>query len=261
MNDFPELHHEAAGTDLPPLLFLHGGNAASWSWEEQVPAFSDRLVLTLDLPGFGRCVDDDWPGLDGAADAIAARVVALGVDGPLDVVGLSGGGLAALHLAARHPGLVNTLLVTGPMLAPTSSALRAGAALQLAVWDQRWYWRAQSVVMGLPPVGRDLFVEHGLTIHRETMRRIVAEVYSTGGLPSGIAHYTGPLLALAGERESAYFRRSLRVLAREAPQTTVRLAPGMHHVWSVEDADLFNDVVRAWVDGAVEPRLLALDRA
>ncbi|MBE1876707.1 alpha/beta fold hydrolase [Myceligenerans pegani] len=258
MTDHPELHHEEAGSAHPPLLFLHGGTVAGWSWEEQVAAFSDRKVVTPDLPGFGRRARDDWPGLPGAADAVAKQLAELGITGPVDVVGLSFGGIVGLHVAARHPRLVRTLLVSGPMLAPAGIALRAAGRLQLGVWNAPWYWKAQAAAMGLPPDARDLFVRHGLTIRRDTMHRIASEIYPRGALPADISRYTGPLLGLAGARESAYFRRSLGALRRAVPQAEIRLAPGMHHMWSIEDTGLFNDVTASWLAGRVDPRLLPL---
>lgn len=52
-------------------------------------------------------------------------------------------------------------------------------------------------------------------------------------------------------------RRSLTTIAEAVPQAAVRLAPGMHHIWNVEDADLFNEVLRSWLAGTVDPRLRA----
>ncbi|RPF21151.1 alpha/beta fold hydrolase [Myceligenerans xiligouense] len=258
MTEYPELHHERAGSAHAPLLFLHGGTVAGWSWEEQVEAFTDRQVVTPDLPGFGRRARDDWPGLHGAADIVAEQLATLGVAGPVDVVGLSFGGLVGLHVAARHPGLVRTLLVSGPMLAPAGTAVRVAGRLQLSAWNAPWFWKAQATAMGLPAEAREVFVRHGLTIRRETMHRIAAEIYPRGGLPANISRYTGPLLGLAGARESAYFRRSLRALRQAVPQAEIRLAPRMHHIWSIEDTSLFNAVTGSWVEGRVDPRLLPL---
>ncbi|MFD9668405.1 hypothetical protein ACFWAY_43610 [Rhodococcus sp. NPDC059968] len=66
----------------------------------------------------------------------------------------------------------------------------------------------------------------------------------TGGLPSGLDHYAGPLLALAGEREPTEVARSFEALRRRLPRTVTR----MNHAWSIGDADLFTRVTRQWIE-------------
>ena len=84
-----------------------------------------------------------------------------------------------------------------------------------------------------------------------------AEVLA-GGIPANLNRYRGPLLVIAGEKDQALVRNSLRLIASAAPQAQLRLAPGMHHIWSAEDPDLFNEVLRSWLHGTTDPRLLRL---
>ena len=125
------------------------------------------------------------------------------------------------------------------------------------------FWRAQARAFGLPADSRELYVEHGLSIDRENARRMLAEVYA-GGVPD-LSRFGGELLAVAGTKEPAVTRRSLAAIADAGgslpgDHVTTRLAPGMHHVWNVEDVDLFNDMLRTWFTerrpaaGLVEPR-------
>jgi 3-oxoadipate enol-lactonase len=253
MSGFPEVYRQE--TALRPLVLLHGGNVANWMWEPQVAALTDRTVLTPDLPGFGERTGEIWPGLDAVADDLVARVTEHGVTGSFDLAGLSLGALTALRVLARHPDRVNSAFVTGAPLLPAGAGVRLFCLLQLRLWRAPWYWRAQSSAFGLPKDSRELYVSHGLSVRRETVAAMNAEVCA-GGVPAGLRDYTGPLLALAGEKESAATHRSLREIARVAPQARVRLAPGMHHIWNVEDADLFTGVLRAWLAGTVDARLL-----
>lgn len=246
---FPEVHRPADAA-ARPLVLLHGGNVANWMWEPQVAAFTDRVVVTPDLPGFGTRVAEDWPGLDAVADDLVARVAGHGIDEPFDLAGLSLGGLVALRVLARHPGRVRSAFVTSAPLEPAGPGLRLYARLQLTFLRARWYWRAQAAVFGLPSESRDRYVSHGLSIHRDVSAAMTADVCA-GGVPD-LTGYTGPLLASAGEKDSAAVRRSLAMI----PGAQTRIAPGMHHIWNVEDADLFNETLRAWLSGSIDPRLL-----
>jgi hypothetical protein len=49
--------------------------------------------------------------------------------------------------------------------------------------------------------------------------------------------------AIVGEKEPRTFRDALSEVTSRAPQAVARLVPGMHHVWSVEDPELFHDTL------------------
>lgn len=255
MSGFPEVHQPETGTVGDPLVLLHGGNVANWMWEPQVAAFTDRVVLTQDLPGFGERVGEDWPGLDAVADDVVARATDHGVDGPFDLVGLSLGALVAVRVLARHPERVRSAFLTGAPLERPGAGVRLFCRLHLAFWRTPWFWRTLAAAMRLPEDARERYVTHGLSVRRETAAAMFAEVCA-GGVPASVRDYAGPLLAIAGEKEGAVVRRSLTALARVAPRAQSRLAPGMHHTWNVEDVDMFNEVLRSWLNGTTDPRLL-----
>lgn len=246
------LEHGVAAAETDTIVFLHGGNVASWSWQPQVEGMPDRHLLTPDLPGFGDRADEDWISLGETADDVAGIIRAHAHGGRAHLVGLSLGGLVATHVMARHPGLLRSCLVSGAPLNGVHGAARLLNALQLPLMNRHWYWQAQAKAFGLPANAVDLFVDHGLSIRAANARRVFADV-NRGGAPKGLRSYHGPLLAVAGERESRLVRDSFAVLLTHLPQTRTWIAPGMHHVWSIENVDLFTQMVLDWVDTEALP--------
>ena len=256
---YPEIHppvrRRPDGAPARTLLFLHGGNVANWMWDPQVKGFPDYRVFTPHLPGFGARASEEWAGLESAADDVAAFVADQVEEGGVHVVGLSLGGVVALRLMARHPELVDSALVSGVPARGIDAAARQLARLQVRLWGREWFWRFQAGAFGIPPDDRRLFADHGITIRPENARRMMAEVYA-GGLPAGLGSYAGPVLAVAGSREPPVVRRSFPDIRAALPQADFRLAPAMHHQWSIEDPLLFNSMVRRWVErGQAHPRL------
>jgi pimeloyl-ACP methyl ester carboxylesterase len=105
------LYYEVRGTGRP-LILLHGGLGAIEMFGPNLPALAaGRQVIAVDLQGHGRTADIDRPiRPDLMADDIAALSRHLGLE-RADVMGYSLGGGVALHLAIRHPALVQRLVV------------------------------------------------------------------------------------------------------------------------------------------------------
>jgi len=246
------LEHGAAAEGSETIVLLHGGTVASWSWQPQVERLPERHILTPDLPGFGSRSGEEWLSLDRTADDVAEIIRSHARGGRAHVVGLSLGGLVAVRLMARHPDLIRSCLISGAPLAGIHGAARFLNTLQLRLWDKAWYWKAQAKAFGLPEDAVDLFVDHGLGIRADNAARVFADV-NRGGCPESLGDYRGPLLAVAGEKESSLVRRSFPELRRRLPQALTWVAPGMHHVWSIENVGLFNRMVIGWVDHRTAP--------
>jgi pimeloyl-ACP methyl ester carboxylesterase len=95
------------GGDGPPLLLVHGYGGAAWNFTELQPYLGGRRLIIPDLPGHGGSAPlPATTSLRGFADALVPLL-----DGPVDVLGHSLGGVVALRLAERHPQLVRRLVL------------------------------------------------------------------------------------------------------------------------------------------------------
>ena len=227
------------------VVLVHGGNVAGWMWGQQLAALKEFHLLVPDLPGFGASNDESWVSQSDAADRLAELIADRARGGTAHVVGLSLGAGVAIHLAARNPTRVTSLLISSTSAAPPSRAARAIGRAMLVAWNRRWFWRALSRGYGLPADSVDLFVDTGLGIRRDTALTVFDE--ATGGFtPEQLAAVRVPTLAVAGSRDTAAVR-SLEPIRRHVAGALLATAPGMHHQWNIENTDLFNAMVVEWI--------------
>ena len=111
-------HHLPVRRSDRATLFLHGA-AGSWStWTPLLRAAEDSGSgitdpVLLDLPGWGAATLDPSPGaptIDTVCELVRAAVLELGYT-RWDVVGHSMGGFIAMHLAARWPDEVQSVVM------------------------------------------------------------------------------------------------------------------------------------------------------
>jgi pimeloyl-ACP methyl ester carboxylesterase len=99
------------GDGEPEFVLLHGGGQNAHTWDSVAMALG-RPLVAIDLPGHGHSSwrDDGDYRPSTTADAIAAAMNQLAPRADT-VVGMSLGGVTAISLAARYPGLVPRLVV------------------------------------------------------------------------------------------------------------------------------------------------------
>lgn len=104
------------------VVLVHGLGGTSNTWTPLMGALARHRSIRPDLPGSGRSA-----GVEGAlsieryVECVKAACDRLGVR-RAHFAGHSLGTIVCQHLAARHPELVRTLALFGPMLAPPEAA-------------------------------------------------------------------------------------------------------------------------------------------
>jgi pimeloyl-ACP methyl ester carboxylesterase len=96
-----------------PLLHIHGSAFGHRNFEKLTPlAAQYAQVIDFDLPGYGESRSDPMPvGMPAMAELIFEFVQTLGLS-RINVHGTSFGAMLGLTLAARHPEMVNRLVLS-----------------------------------------------------------------------------------------------------------------------------------------------------
>jgi pimeloyl-ACP methyl ester carboxylesterase len=108
-------HHVECGHGRP-LVLLHGIGMSSEAWAPvMAPLAEERRVIALDLAGFGRSAPlprDVAPVQENLLEGLRHTLAALGIAGPVDLVGNSLGG--QLALTAAREGFARSVVCLSP---------------------------------------------------------------------------------------------------------------------------------------------------
>jgi pimeloyl-ACP methyl ester carboxylesterase len=247
--------YQAGPPKAPAIVFLHGGGLSCRMWQPQFDQLDDFFCLAPDLPEHGQSRARRPFRLDDAARQVADLIHAKVPARKAHLVGLSLGGAVVLTLLRLEPAAVDHAFVSGTTagLAKWSGRFSLATLPLLRFSRPEKLARAQARHQGIPPEYQQLFEKDLLRATSEAFNRNLIEELMRMQLPDQIE---APLLVAVGGRETLPAKQAALRLVTIYPQARGVLAPGLGHVWNLQNPYLFANTVRAWVTGDSLPTLL-----
>lgn len=230
-----------------PIFFLHGSMVSGWMWRQQAEDLPLYRSLIPDFPGFGKSANEKWISLSDTADRIAEVIEERCPESASHVVGLSLGGILALHLAVRHPKTVRSLLVSGVPYGKIPAIFSGLNGLMSKLYSRPRGARLIAKMMGIP---RDESMEAFLLTAKQTdpgaLKSVTKEI-SQSPLPTGLEGISTPTLTVAGTRDNALVKAGIRFLSQTISSSCAYFVPNVGHHWNAEKPELFSNMVEEWV--------------
>ena len=231
-----------------PLLIAHGlfGSARNWGVIAKRLS-STRPVITVDMRNHG-----ESPWFDSHSYTDMAADLAQVMDGPMDVLGHSMGGKAAMVLALQSPALVQRLIVAD--IAPVTythsqnGPIAAMRQVDLAQITSRSDAKAQ---LGAQEPGVADFLLQSLDMKARQWRLnldvLAAEMDKIIGFPDIAGRFDGPTLFLSGGA-SDYVQMDARPIIKDLfPAAKFAKIPGAGHWVHAEKPREFEAAVAAFL--------------
>ena len=239
--------------DGHPLLLLTGLGYAIWSWQKQIPDWSQRFrCITVENRGTGRSPKPPGPYsieamADDAAEALAGRRA--------HVAWFSMGGYVAQTLALRHPELVERLVLVctatgGPDVVPTPEETR-----------EAWLANAGRTPEEFARATMPLSFRPGWTEeHPDEFERLLADrlefptppdswraqydaCLEWGGRVTPVEELAAPTLVVHGDADRIVAYENGVRLAERIPEVRFETFAGAGHLLFLESPDRFNPLV------------------
>ena len=205
----------------------------------------DINVVAADLPGFGGTSDSGFEhSLDAYADDVTA--IAEGIPGEVHLLGLSMGGKIAMHIAARQPMWLRSLILIAPsypdatIVSPDALAAQLGAFENvdaLTALVSGWASDTAPLVAWAQLASRDAYAW-----------------WLTDGRPAdisnGVANINVPTLVLHGENDPLRSPDALRErIVDRLPNAELRVIAGASHCIQMDKPHETACVLENWLAG------------
>ncbi len=237
--------------DGPPVLFLHGLGGTRRAWGPQLRGLHDRFrCIAWDMPGYGDAELIEPLTYEAIAHHLVGFLDHLEID-RAHLVGLSFGGMHAMHTALRHPDRVDRLVLadTSPAFGIDGTKVDEWISARLAPLDAGASLgdAAEAIVDAITamPLASDIRAEvvgaFG-DISAEGFRAAV-HCLPTNDVRDQLSRLDHPSLVLVGELDEETPVAYSQLIADTLPNSELHILPGVGHLSPSEAPDTFNALV------------------
>ncbi len=218
------LYYETYGQG-EPLLLVHGNGGSLGTLAAQIDHFKSKYkVIAMDSRDQGKSSDSAEPiTYEKMTDDLAALIDHLKT-GPVDVLGLSDGGIEALLLGLRHPDKVKKIV-------SWAANLNSGPDAFDPEIDALF-----KSMMELPDDVKN-------TPAGKRQLKVVGMVLKEPNIPPALlGKVTAPTLVLASDHDLVRLEHILTIY-KNLPNAELAIFPGRTHLAPYDDPELFNTTV------------------
>ena len=249
-----ELYLKEKGTEnAETIIFLHSGAMASWMYDEQITAFNDYHCIIPDLPEHGQSIDVKPFTITDSAERITNIILDHAHNGRAHLVGISLGAQIILQILSTTPNVVDRAIISGTLMRTipqTETILKLldhAIKVYTPVKDTDFFIKANMRTYNMPKHLFDNFKESTQLINHDALERILTE-NMLFKQPDGLEKVETPVLVMTGEKDYKIIKESACDLIKTLQISKGYMAPKLGHLWNLESPDLFNKVLRSWIN-------------
>lgn len=245
------------------IVFLHGDGIASWMWDKQVKAFDDYHCIVVDLPEHGKSTEVKPFTVKGTAEMVIDIIKEKAHGGKAHLVGISLGAQVIVQILSTAPGVVDHAFISGTLVrsAPPSETflklLDHLIEIYIPVKNNNLYINSYLRSYNIPKELYAKFRESTYLIEQDSSDRIIRE-NMLFEMPEGLENVNVPVLVMEGEKDYRIINESAKSLLSVLPNSRGVYALKSGHMWNMENPELFNNTLRAWINDEALPKSIKL---
>ena len=236
------------------MIMIHGLGGTSNTFTPQMEVAGRMRTIRPDLPGSGRTPANGAISIQGFVDRIVGAARALGVE-RAHFVGHSMGTIVCCHIAVQHPGLVRSLALLGPVLAPPDAVRKALRDRAQKARSEGMAPIADAIVQAATSADTKSTQPVAVAFVRESLMRQDAEGYArscealAAAEPADIARIKCKALLITGDEDAVAPPSGMRAMAERMDSAQTMVLGRCGHWTGVERARDVNTALRSFYFG------------
>ncbi|MFM0402581.1 alpha/beta fold hydrolase [Paraburkholderia aspalathi] len=241
--------------DGQAVVCIHGLGGSSNNWTPVLSAFEGMKVVRPELPGSARSVlPSERLSIHFYVETLAGVLGELGVS-KAHVVAHSVGTIVAQHLAIKHPELVKSLALFGPLLAPPEQGrpgIQARAALSREKGIAGVQEIADAIVKGATSAETKAQRPVTIALVRESVMRQSPEGYAqscealAGAQAAEVEKISVPTLLVTGDEDGVGQPTAVKAIGERIAGSKVTVLSGCGHWTTFEKPAECADELKAF---------------
>lgn len=206
----------------PTIVMLHGANFTEIFVNQYALAEEYHLVAPH-ITGFGKESDTVFTTEKAVSDIVE---LIRNLKKKVYLIGFSLGGQLSFRIACDYPQLIKGVIFISPWLIKHSETMQSvidANIREVKLMKHKWLCKLQGKRNGMPKELREIYADQMQKVQFDTVRNFVNNGIELATAPA-FAHIPLPMLALAGELESADVRQTAIELAAMNPNCR-------HEIW------------------------------
>jgi pimeloyl-ACP methyl ester carboxylesterase len=238
-----------------PLIMVHGLGGSSNVFQPQLQVLASRFrVIRPDLPGSGRSAANGHASIPAYAEALVRMARVLGAE-KAHWVGHSMGTIVCQHVAAEHPGMVRSLALFGPLVAPPDANRQALKVRAQQARSEGMAPIAEAIVQGATSADTKANQPVVAAFVRELVMRQPPEGYAqscealAAAAPADIDRIHCPTLLVTGDEDAIAPPQAVRALGERIGGARVTVLGRCGHWTTLERAADCNAQLKSFYTG------------
>src|SRR3569832_2006311 len=231
--------HTFGNRQSPKLLLLHGIGTGHRLWLRQIERFQNtHFVIAPDIPGLTAGGEGDV-SIPAIAQRLADQLAAECVD-KIDVCGISAGASVALGLALCEGPRIARLVLSAPQVRAPRLMLGLQIAITALMPEKTIISASRAMVSGDGKIAKAA-AEDCRAMGKPGMLAALRSLRDLD-LRDALPKIKARASIVCGDKDRTNLPAA-RMIAQALPDAKLHVEPGAGHLWNVQMADRFNEVL------------------
>ena len=250
---------ETGNLNAPIIVFLHGGGVSGWMWNKQIEFFSNYHVLVPDIESHGNSHNEHFVSIQESARKIIRLIGSKAYGKKVTIVGLSLGAQILVEILSEAPEIVECAVINSALVRPmkfTKKMIRPMFRMSYGLIKNRRFAKLQAAQLYISDENFEIYFEES----KNTLLKDLIQVLESNmsySLPPEFKNAKVKIMVLVGSKEKGVMIKSAHDMLQSNNYCKGYSAPGIGHGVSLADPQLFNELIKAWIENGILPTRLA----